>query len=206
MSRSAAGIWPPHEAFYLHAMLFCTASALTAAEEVRAALIYGAQHSPSSPEWRESAHAILDSVQTIALQAASLSRYFWPARNQKLHLDRAERLREGFEVPDDSPLRDRELRNLLEHFDERLDRFCQTLLAGVVLPTYVGPLRGESEVPTHLFRAYYTDVGVFEALGQRFEMLPILEEINRLHSSLQACAANGYRIPSPAPKRQMPNA
>ena len=146
------GIWPPHEAFYIEGMLFCTSSALRAAEDVHAALERSAEHAPSASVWQENARIILDGVQTLALQAAALSRYLWPARSKKLHLLRAARLRSGLAIAEDSCLSNRDLRNALEHFDERLDEFCRTLVAGVILPTYVGPLGEQHEVPTHLFR------------------------------------------------------
>lgn len=191
------GIWPPYEAFYLEGMLYCTTTALGAADEVRVALEYGSQYQPRSREWQDSARVILDGAQTLALQAAALSRYFWPARTKEPHGSRAERLRAGFGVANNSSLRNRELRNALEHFDERLDLFCQTLAAGRILPTYVGPLHSEPEIPTYLFRAYYTNVGVFEVLGERFEMSPILEELEGLHGKLMEARRNGNRIPSP---------
>jgi len=169
------GIWPPHEAFYIEGMLFCTSSALRAAEDVHAALERIAEHAQSASVWQESARIILDGVQTLALQAAALSRYLWPARTKKLHLLRAARLRSGLGIHEDSCLSNRGLRNALEHFDERLDEFCRTLVAGVILPTYVGSLGEQHEVPTHLFRAYYTDIGVFEVLGERIEMQGSLE-------------------------------
>lgn len=190
------GIWPPHEAFYIEGMLFCTAAALRAAEDVHAALERGAQHSPSSPEWQESARLILDGVQTLALQAAALSRYLWPAREKEPHLSRAERLRVGLGVLNDSAIRNRALRNALEHFDERLDEFGRSLMAGVILPTYVGPLGPEPEGPAHLFRAYYTDCGVFEVLGERFQMIPILDEMRKMHERLLMAADRGRRIPN----------
>jgi hypothetical protein len=189
------GIWPPHEAFYIEGMLFCTSSALRAAKDVHVALKRGVEHAPTSTVWQESARIILDGVQTLALQAAALSRYLWPARKKELHLLRAMRLRSGLGISEDSCLSNRDLRNALEHFDERLDEFCRTLVAGVILPTYVGPLGEHNEVPTFLFRAYYTDIGVFEVLGERFEMAPILEEVEELHERLLAAACDGSRIP-----------
>src|SRR5207244_3057427 len=129
--------------------------------------------------------------------AAALSRYLWPSRSREPHVSRAQALRTGLGVADGSCLRNRDLRNHLEHFDERLDEFCQTLIAGVILPTYVGPLDSEPEVPAFLFRAYYTDVGVFEVLGKRFEMSPILDEIHVLHDRLMECATNGSRLRPP---------
>lgn len=190
------GIWPPHEAFYIEGMLFCTTTALRAAGDVHAALERSAEHVQSASGWQENARIILDGVQTLALQAAALSRYLWPVRTKKLHLLRAARLRSGLGISEDSCLSNRDLRNALEHFDERLDEFCRTLVAGIILPTYVGPLGEQYEVPRHLFRAYYTDIEVFEVLGERFEMAPILEEVEELHERLLAAACNGSRIPN----------
>lgn len=193
--NSKAGIWPPYEAFYIEAMLFSTTAALEAASRVQSALELGSPHPPASNEWQESALAIVNGVQTIAGQAGAISRYLWPSSKKQPHLLRGERLRVGLAVRDDSSLRNRELRNCLEHFDERLDEFCQTLVAGRILASYVGPLGSEPEIPTNLFRAYYTDVGVFEVLGRRFEMTPILDEVRELHDRLSECSANSGRIP-----------
>jgi len=189
------GIWPPHEAFYLESMLHSTTAALRAADEVRQALETGSEYCPSSPEWQECSLTIVDAVQTMVVQAAAISRYFWPARAKEPHISRAARLRSGLEVSDHSALRNRDLRNLLEHFDEKLDEFCRHLVAGVIVPTYVGPMQGAPEVPTSLFRAYYTDVAVFEILGQRFDIEPVLDELQGIHNRLLDCCEAGGRIP-----------
>lgn len=195
-STAILGIWPPHEAFYIEAMLFCTSGALRAGEGVRAALDRGSRFTFESEEWQEAAREILDAVQTIAVQSAALSRYLWPSRTQTIHAERGARLRGSLGVAEDSPLRDRELRNHLEHFDERLDQFCQALQAGVILPTYVGPIHTDDGMPAYLFRAYYTDVSVFEVLGKRFDIPPLLDEVGRIHDILVECAMNGSRLPS----------
>ncbi len=189
------GIWPPHEAFYLESMLHCTTAALRAADEVRDAIEAGSKYTPSSPEWQECALTIINGVQAVAAQGATISRYFWPARAKEPHLSRAARLRTGLGVSESSQLRNRDLRNRLEHLDEKLDDFCRQLVAGVILPTYVGPMRADSAAPTHYFRAYYTDVGVFEILGHRFHIQPLLDEIQTLHKRLLRCAEAGSRIP-----------
>lgn len=56
----------------------------------------------------------------------------------------------------------------------------------------------DSGVPTFLFRAYYTDVGVFEILGYRCHVQPVLDEIHSLHERLLRCAEGGGRIPGVA--------
>jgi hypothetical protein len=174
------GIWPPYEAFYIEAMAFCTTTALHAEDRVSKHLELGATFVPESPDWNSSAFAIVGGVQLIAQQAAALSRYFWPSREREPHLSRAAHLRETLEVSDDSALKDRDLRNHLEHFDERLDQVASSGIVGVILPTYVGPRQDEPQIPTTLFRAYYTDTGEFEVLGHRFSMQPIIDEIAQL--------------------------
>jgi hypothetical protein len=175
-------------------MLHSTAAALRAADEVRVALDAGSKCAPSSPEWQECALTIVNGVQALVAHAAAVSRYFWPARNKEPHLSRAARLKTTLGVAESSPLRSRDLRNHLEHLDERLDEFCIRLTAGVILPTYVGPQEPEPEVPTYVFRAYYTDVGIFEILGQRFKVQPVLDEIQAIHNRLVHCADHGGRF------------
>lgn len=192
------GIWPPHEVFYIESLLHSTSAALRAGADVRAALHEGSHFEPSSSEWQQHAFDILSGVQSIVVQGASLSRYFWPARAREPHLSRSERLRASLGVGDDSVLRDRALRNRLEHLDEHLDRFCNGLVAGVILPSYVGPEVPETDVPTYLFRAYCTDIGVFEILGDRFAVQPIYDEIDRLHERLVKCVESGGRLPAGA--------
>lgn len=82
-----------------------------------------------SAEWQDCAREIVDGIQALVTQGAALSRYFWPARNNALHNARAAQLRQGLQVREDSPLRNRNLRNHLEHFDERLDLFCEDMSA-----------------------------------------------------------------------------
>lgn len=185
------GIWPPYEVFYLDSLLYCTNSSLKSVETIRASLARGASLAPESDEWNTQAGAILDGIQNIAIQAAALSRYFWPARNREPHTARAQHLREGLSVQDDSPIRNRDLRNQIEHFDEELDRLCAGGIVGNVFPQYVGPFPGEPEAPRFVFRAYFTDRALFELLGHRYSMQPIVNEILVLHDRLRGCCDSG---------------
>jgi hypothetical protein len=181
MTTDDFGIWPPHEAFYIEALLFCTTAALRAADSVHDALEASSALDQQSAEWQECARVIVDGAQTVALHAAAISRYLWPAKQKEPHLSRGAVLRKGFAITNDSPLKSRDLRNALEHFDERLDSFCRTLGGGYILPTYVGSLGNPTEAPVYMPRAYYTDIGIFEVLGERFAMSPILDAVDDLH-------------------------
>ena len=171
-------IWPPFEAFYIESMLFNSGWAIESLDYVIRAMQQVASNSDEALD-----HAMLLShLQNVVTQGGSLSRYFWPSRGG--YEARAAQLREAFAMRDDSPLRERGLRNAMEHFDERLDDYLRTDVVGVVLPEYVGPMPATGDVPGHFFRAFFIDVGVFQLLGERYPMQPIADEIVRVHNLL----------------------
>jgi hypothetical protein len=174
-------------------MLFSTSSALASLEHVNA-ILEGTPESGGSQR-RPVQDEVLDGLQNIVLQGGSLSRYFWPIRPGREA--RGELLRAACGVTEGSPLKSRELRNALEHFDERLDDYLMTSIVGFILPQYVGPLPEREEVPSHIFRAYYTDHGLFELLGNRYPIDPIVGEIGRIHERLTYCSEHGGRLQAP---------
>lgn len=199
---------PFHEIFYILSMLRCTESALISAEWVAAYLqahfkempttikvaAYLPEHTKISGELTR--EALLNHLQNIALQAAAISRFFWPS-NKKYH-KRGAFLRQRFNVSDSNPLKSRKLRNRMEHYDECLDDYCKHAEATAVSPDYIGkefksmtvrPIGDEDdddkEWAVHLLRAYFVDTGRVEILGVRFELQPIVDEIARLHTILK---------------------
>jgi|ERR1700722_2932804 len=148
-------IWPPHAAFYIHSMRFITLSAEKSIRQIKAIMHVVQENSPEDPMAALPVHTMLDELQNVLIQAAGLSRYFWPVR--KGHEWRGDQLRVAFDIADDSPLRSRDLRNSIEHFDERLDVFLEGDVTGHILPEYVGPFAEATEVPVRLFRAYYCE-------------------------------------------------
>jgi len=193
MSDNKLAIWPPYEVFYIHSMLFCTKSAVTSIERICDALEKISKDTSEAPLANLDSEDILNNFQNIVVQGAALSRYFWPVR--KGHENRAKFLRETLCVDDNNPLKSRDLRNEIEHFDEKLDYYLSNkIIVGNIFPQYVGPLPKNNGVSIHIFRAYYVDVGLFEMLGKRYEMEPISDEIYRLHDMLNVCAENGGRL------------
>lgn len=134
----------------------------------------------------------LNHLQNIVGMGAALSRYFWPVRAG--HEKRGELLRQRFKVTDTSPLKSRDLRNEIEHFDEKLDVYLSKGIVGVIIPHYIGPFLESGGVPSHFFRAYYTDQAVFEILGKRFPIQPLVEEIARIDDLLQHSQRSGGRL------------
>jgi len=189
MTAIPGGIWPPYEAFYIEAMLSNTRSAMESRERL-SDVIAAVEQAPSGDVLeRMDVNGLIAELQNIVLQAAALSRYFWPARPG--HEARGARLRTALGVEDSSPLRNRDLRNEIEHFDEKLDIYLADGIAGHIVPAYVGPLPAGDGVPKHMFKAYYLDAGVFEMLGNRYDIQPIAAEIERLHELLLSVRQDG---------------
>lgn len=197
MTMDDFAIWPPHEAFYIQSLLFNTRSAVASAERVSSYLHGGASDQDDAEE-SISAHRILDELQNIVQRGSAISRFFWPSRTgpKGMHEKRGAFLRKSLEISEESPIQDRELRNALVHFDERLDNYLNQGVVGHIIPEYVGPLPDKQEVPVHRFRAFYVDTGEFEILGDRFAMQPLVDEICRIHQALRICDEKGCRLPS----------
>lgn len=185
-------IWPQHEAFYIQSMLFHTRQACVSADFVAELVSAISSEVKAGNTFDFDCSVALDHVQNVVFRAAAISRYFWPSR--KTYELRGERLRTAFNIKDDSPLRNRDLRDAAEHFDERLDDYLKNGISGYVIPEWFGPLK-EEEVPTHYFRAYFINTGYLRILDQEFFVQSIVNEIIRIHNLLVSFDANGERLP-----------
>ena len=178
-------ILPHCEAFYIMSMLFNCDSALDSLEEIDG--IFEEMHTKEDLNvLDENIDSVLNNLQNLVGQGAALSRFFWPVRNGKLsqHERRGKRLRDALLVDDESPLKNRELRNAIEHFDEKLDTYLSGRVVGNILPKYIGVELDRHGVPNHFFRAYFIDKGVFEILGHRLHIRPLINEIYRIYRLL----------------------
>ena len=115
------GISPVYEVFYIESMLFNTRHAANSIMYLLKVIDeLDGNEDPKRFEKLDE-ERILNHVQNILLQGAALSRYFWPVRDA--HKSRGESLRASLAVSDESPLKNRDLRNAVEHFDERIDKY-----------------------------------------------------------------------------------
>lgn len=179
MQPDSFAIQPPHVVFYALSISFCTSSAVRSIEAVADVMEHLASSDSDDPMGDIDSHAVLNELQNIVVQGAAVSRYFWPS--DKSHEARGRELRQQYRVTEDSPLKSRDLRNMIEHFDEKLDDYLAKGIVGHIIPHYFG-LEGKSNgVPKHFFRAYFINVGVFEILGKRYEIEPIAKELWRLN-------------------------
>ncbi|MBN6104759.1 hypothetical protein JR064_21580 [Xanthomonas sp. CFBP 8703] len=137
---------------------------------------------------KDDAEAV-SSVHEALGHCGNLSRYFWPSKqNSKrnspfatLAEARGSKLREAFGVTDESPLKDRALRDSLEHFDERLDRYFLGLDSGTIFPD---PIIGAYQVAKiqygHIFKLVDPKNEIFVVLGFEFNYGSLRPEIQRI--------------------------
>jgi hypothetical protein len=182
-------IWFPYEIFYIESMLTVTTAAMTEQSLLRNT-IEELQKGKSVND-----DLIIDMAQNIINRAASISRYFWPSRSDEIHKGRGQRLREAFEISDSNPIKDKNMRNFIEHFDERLDVYLSNGIAGSVIPSYVGNRITASLTINHFFRAFYLEDWTFQVLGLEFKLQPIINELIRIHLLLEKFKTEGGRLP-----------
>lgn len=186
MRNTEFEIHPFNEVFYIESLLNKTTSILNDVESL-------------NKFWENWNHdcqnddMILDLFQNIILNVASISRFFWPSRNTGYYKFRAKKLRGVYDVNNSSILKNRDVRNYIEHFDEKLDDFLKEFIAGMVMPKYVGPITCVDD-PTIFFRAYFFDKQIFKILNVEYEIKPIIDEVNRIHEILLLQLENGCRF------------
>lgn len=181
-------ISPISEVFYIVSMLFCTQSAMESIKNLEDKLKIVSLEDVSQLNSEE----ILNEFQNLIIQAAALSKYFWPIR--KPHEWRGKQLRRVFSIHEDSPIKSRSLRDAIEHFDERLDKYLGDGMIGIFLPQYVGPRPPSGSIPGHYFRAYFIDEARFQLLDECYEIAPISEAMQKIHHKLLTFSQNGGRF------------
>jgi hypothetical protein len=138
--------------------------------------------------------------------AASLSRFFWPSRlggSKKKVLAslkdaRAGRLRESFELAEDSPLKNRKLRDFLEHFDERLDQYLLRNDAGYFFPdAMMGEATLADDPDGHVFKLVDPALLCFVLLGEKHFFEGIRKEVFRIYDLAHEFDGNGCKLPRP---------
>lgn len=172
-------IHPPYRVFYQLSIDSCVQSAVRSIDFV-GDLVERLDEARSLRLLKSvDSESLLNELQNIITQGAAVSRYFWPVRAK--YEARGRELMQMYGVTDDSPLRSRELRNAIEHFDERLDEYLADGVVGNVFPYYIGlESTSEQQVKSHFFRAYFVNTGTFQLLDHRFAIDPLAEELWRL--------------------------
>ncbi len=183
------GIYPVYEAFYINSIKYSVERALDAFWR------YG-----EGLEKADSALAV-SSIHEALTHAAGLSRFFWPSklggRNKhglaQLKTERAAKLRKAFKLEDNSPLKDRKLRDALEHFDERLDEYLLSNLAGQVVPDpIIARIDQAGQQVTRAFKLVDPEKSAFVLLDEIFYFEPLCVELVRVSELVDYLYENGH--------------
>jgi hypothetical protein len=186
MSNSEFEIHPFDQAFYIESLLKKTHSVLNDAKSLNKFWMKRNYHCKNDD-------MILDLFENIILNAGGISRFFWPSSKKVHYKIRGEKLREVYEINDSNVLKNRDMRNHIEHFDEKLDDFLKEFSTWKVMRKYVGPLTFVDDNRT-FFRAYFYDKDIFKMFNVEYEMESIIAEIRRIHEILLQQQKNGSRF------------
>lgn len=128
---------------------------------------------------------IFIALQGILVAAANLSKLLWSSGGRK-EAERT-RLRESLGVADDSPLRDPDLRNDFEHFDERVERWFQSSTHRNYVGRFVGPYSAVAGFATgDRFQHFDPESGVVTFWDHSVQLKDVLAEVKRILPLAQA--------------------
>ncbi len=178
------GIFAPYEVFYIEAIHHVSLSAFNAFHRYEQAILN-----------ELSDEAIVSALQEALTHTAALARFFWPSRDKITTKERGEKLRVSFELSEQSPLKNKELRNALEHFDERLDAFLLEEHAGFFYPqSLVAPAVLFTEQVNHVFRLVDPLAEEFILLGKKYSFKGMREEVEAILKRVQQMNQEGGRL------------
>lgn len=182
------GVHGLFEAFYIVSILYTARRCLAAFERYDQAT-----KGQSPPE------DVVDPVHEALTHAAALSRYFWPASRdlKSLAQARGRKLRDAFGIAEGAALEQREFRNALEHFDERLDAYFLGDLAGVFLPGPIVASVAVADDPVgHVFRLVDPTSETFVVFGEKVRFGQIRKEVADIRERAMAMHDRGGRLSS----------
>jgi len=142
---------------------------------------------------RERIAELFDDGADFLAHAALVSKILWPPRSDNHPAGvRGRTLRESLGVTPGHALEGRDLRNHLEHYDERLDSWAAAT-TGTIVDGIVGPRSGIAGVPdSDIMRLYDPQTRTFFFRGELFDLQAIaggLDNVaNRAAERLQAIA------------------
>lgn len=172
-----------HEVFYIHSIIFAASRANDAFDAAR----YLYDHNAADSD-------IFSVMQEALMHVAALSRYFWPVRGS-LAGRRGEKLRMAFCLTEDSVLKQRELRNAIEHYDEYLDRFLLSGPAGECFPNPIvtddGIFPGEAQ---HAFKLLDVENCKCVILGKVYDFSGVPQAVRRVLKIAIQMDADGGRL------------
>ncbi|TOA20567.1 hypothetical protein CGK31_22875 [Vibrio parahaemolyticus] len=182
LTVECGGVQPMHNPFYTYSVRYSAERAIAAFKQYDYLL-----------SQTDDASVLISEVQEAIIHVGALSRYFWPSpagrkkdKQQKaLRMQRGEYLKKLYNLTDESPLANRELRNAWEHFDEKMDTYLLSQMAGYFFPT---PIIGSHELADdpvgNIFKLLDPEAECLVLLGKKFFFAPLRNEVERIFPEL----------------------
>lgn len=123
----------------------------------------------------DGAERLFASLQALLLAVANISKLLWGTSPTTSEARRP--LRSALQVNDDSPLRNRDLRNHFEHFDERLEEWVERDPRRNFVDMNVGPpgMLGGIDPAQSFLRHFDPSRWVASFWDEEYELLPVLD-------------------------------
>lgn len=131
-------------------------------------------------DFKNNTDTIWYSIHSLLTSTGNLSKLFWPPN--KKYSSRGQKLREIFSVEDTSLLNSRQIRNHFEHYDERLDTWILSR-EKIFADSNIGKIENmiSNLKPEDYLRHYDPTTNTVYFKGDKFEIIPIIEEVRELH-------------------------
>jgi hypothetical protein len=124
--------------------------------------------------------AIWYAVQSFLISTANISKILWPP--DKKYAKRGLKLRTILNVSDGSPLKNRDVRNHFEHFDERVHTWAENVSGEAFVDSSIMPLsRLEGMNPKNVARNFDQSTFSVTFFGDSFQLEQIIKEIESLY-------------------------
>lgn len=123
-------------------------------------------------------------LQSLVIALGNISKILWPTN--KKYESRRKELRTFLDVKDDSVLKKRDLRNVLEHFDEKADDWFAEEERHRYSDRGVGSMEG-TIIPTakERLRVFDPETWTLTCLGQEYKLGPALQAAYELYEAIQ---------------------
>lgn len=129
------------------------------------------------------AEALFFHLHAFLVHVAAVSRLFWPGSSRRSDTGvrakaRGEDLRRRLKLKEQHPVASRDLRNHLEHYDERVDSWVQESTHHNLSTDSVGPISvfsGPTMSARDVLRHYDRDARAFVFRGEEFPLQPIVD-------------------------------
>ncbi|HEX8229678.1 MAG TPA: hypothetical protein VF826_10245 [Chloroflexia bacterium] len=131
---------------------------------------------------RELHERVFYNMHGFLTHSGNISKLLWPI-SQK-YRTRGEWLRKAFKVQDAPPLKSREIRNDLEHYDERLELWLSDIRRLTQTDLIIGIVH-YPERPENIHRQYDYDSEIFSYQGKGQNLNDIAQEISRIQREIE---------------------